>query len=115
MSHLSELRERAQNTWRELDKAITAGVVPIELATRAAFVLQRVTLRDQDAWHEIDDPEHPAPRDGSPFIGGVWLRADQRWHCTITAWMPWWNKDGCPFDIWSPVRLPPPPMSRREG
>lgn len=28
-------------------------------------------LRDQDTWYEIDDPEHPAPRDGmSPPTGG---------------------------------------------
>ena len=71
-------------------------------------------LREQDTWWPIDDPEHPAPRDGSPFVGGVWLRADQRWHCTITGWVPWWNKDGCPFDIWSPIRLPAPPLSGRK-
>lgn len=31
-------------------------------------------LRDQDAWHEIDDPEHPAPRDGTPI--DLWVIGD---------------------------------------
>lgn len=25
-------------------------------------------LREQDRWYEIDDPEHPAPRDGKPVL-----------------------------------------------
>ena len=115
------MADRYEEKAREIRERhfLAIAVANTKTGLRSAYDLAEqaiaATLRDQDAWHEIDDPEHPAPRDGSPFIGGVWLRADQRWHCTITAWMPWWNKDGCPFDIWSPVRLPPPPMSRREG
>ena len=29
-------------------------------------------LRDQDTWYELDDPEHPAPRDGTRIL--IWLK-----------------------------------------
>lgn len=75
-------------------------------------------LRDQDAWHEIDDPEHPAPRDGTELIG---LAGDNNifriWHGRTPRGAPAWVSYGGAFVagyITHYRALPPPPTTGRE-
>jgi hypothetical protein len=83
-------------------------------------------LREQDTWYEIDDPEHPAPRDGTPVL--VW-GPDPDHSLGFHPRSCWWSQR---FDMWV-VResvseatyiqedaishwrpLPPPPQSVRQ-
>lgn len=60
-------------------------------------------LRDQDTWYAIDDPEHPAPKDGTRVLtfgclhddGGVDMGELPRHR--ITQWLPrnacWYSAD----------------------
>lgn len=77
-------------------------------------------LRDQDAWHEIDDPEHPAPRDGTPFdawaLGSNARFIDVFWSDYRQEWcVDGEDGESCPLPplrCWRP--LPPPPTTGRE-
>ena len=78
-----------------------------------------VLLRDQDAWHEIDDPEHPAPRDGTELIG---LAKDANifriWHGRTPRGAAAWVSYGGAFVegyITHYRPLPAPPLSGRKG
>jgi len=75
-------------------------------------------LREQDAWWPIDDPEHPAPRDGAELIG---LAKDTNvfriWHGQTPRGTPAWVSYGGAFvegyiTHWRPLPAPPPGTGR---
>jgi hypothetical protein len=79
-------------------------------------------LRDQDRWYELDDPEHPAPRDGTRVLAVVddhvrFVAWSELSHISIHGWcltdqgIEEW--DLCQPTHWRP--LPAPPLSGRRG
>ena len=63
-------------------------------------------------WHRIDDPENPAPKDGTLIVVAWWNRARSAWAARDARW------DGsawaCPYgdifetpDFWAPFPNPP--------
>jgi hypothetical protein len=74
--------------------------------------------REQDRWYEMDDPEHPAPRDGTELIG---LARDGNifriWQARTPRGTPAWVSYGGAFVdgyITHYRHLPAPPLSGRK-
>lgn len=65
-------------------------------------------------WHRIDDPEHPAPKDGTLIVGawwhptrGAWAARDVRW--TGVEWECPYDSHYLPPDVWKHLPEPPRP------
>jgi hypothetical protein len=133
--------EKARNFVREhmyshFDPATDRLSASREWAAYQAFA---AALREQDRWYEINDPEHPAPRDGTkvdllyPYPRGrqvdcywtwsnldsrpMWGRREPRWEKGELLPEEKWFLSFFPNmepTHWRPAPLPPPPQSVRQ-
>lgn len=95
--------EKADTIVKEWAAAQDEGLIQLQQRVAAA-------LREQDRWYAIDDPEHPPPKDGTPFLAATWIRGQLRWRVVVRIWQRWYDdKDGPPFEIWARLMLPAPP------
>jgi hypothetical protein len=84
-------------------------------------------LREQDIWYEIDDPEHPAPMDGTPILAwmlwyphGLYGREEYaERNFDILRWTTFNGGGWVHYMLgqpthWRPMPLPLPPQSVRQ-